>query len=178
MLPVPGTRSRRFRVQKSRKTALTPLQVPPAITQDQERRTEGSQQQPLKLWGRRSAERRRQPLVRWDLTSRFTEGGRGGEGFVMMGGEGGREGSHWLPSFFPPPLLYPPSRAGPPAASVSTLQSLRPAFCWPDLPTPRRLPSTNHAVLSPDFFYRKNMFPDCLKSLRCISWLFHAILTI
>jgi hypothetical protein len=92
MLPVPGTRSRRFRVQKSRKTALTPLQVPPAITQDQERRTEGSQQ-PLKLWGRRSAERRRQPLVRWDLTSRFTEGG----GFVMMGGVGGRDRTGFLP---------------------------------------------------------------------------------
>lgn len=93
MLPVPGTRSRRFRVQKSRKTALTPLQVPPAITQNQERRTEGSQQQPLKLWGRRSAERRRQPLVRWDLTSRFTEGG----GFVMMGGVGGRDRTGFLP---------------------------------------------------------------------------------
>lgn len=151
MLPVPGTRSRRFRVQKSRKTALTPLQVPPAITQNQERRTEGSQQQPLKLWGRRSAERRRQPLVRWDLTSRFTEGGGRG---ICNDGWRGREGSHWLlASFlFPSAAFIPAESRRPPAASVSTLQSLRPAFCWPDLPTPRRLPSTNHAVLSPDFF--------------------------
>lgn len=150
MLPVPGTRSRRFRVQKSRKTALTPLQVPPAITQ--ERRTEGSQQ-PLKLWGeaQRGAEKAATGEVRFDFA---IYGGRG----ICNDGWSGREGSHCLPSFFPPPLLYPPNRAGPPAASVSTLQSLRPAFCWPDLPTPRRLPSTNHAVLSPDFLLEKTCF--------------------